>query len=169
MSSSDDQPIPAEVPAGFQPFPYEMGFVERIGPLYWARRGERGVLGFRVMEHHANPVGICHGGMMMTVMDMAVGFNLRLLMGHEAFVPSVQLSFDFLQPGRLGDWLESAVDFTFTTRRLGFANGLLVGADGPVLRCSGICKLPRTDDPRFGAGALPDRFGVGRAPGAEGD
>jgi hypothetical protein len=36
---------------------------------------------------------------------------------------------------------------------MGFADGFLVGPHGPVLRCNGICKLPRADDPRFGAAA----------------
>jgi len=139
-----------EVPPEFQPFPVDEGFVERVGPLYWKLADDRGVLGFRVLEHHLNPVGICHGGMMMTVMDMAVGFNLRLASGIEAFPPSIQMAYDFLKPGRPGDWLESAVDFTHTTPRMGFANGLLVGPEGPVLRCNGICRLPRADDPRFG-------------------
>jgi len=142
-----------DIPAGFQPFPVDEGFVERIGPLYWKLDGDHGVLGFRVLEHHLNPVGICHGGMMMSVMDMAVGFNLRLASGTQAFPPSIQLAYDFLQPGRAGDWLQSAIDFTHTTPRMGFANGLLVGSEGPVLRCNGICRLPRADDPRFGTGA----------------
>jgi acyl-coenzyme A thioesterase PaaI-like protein len=139
-----------DVPAGFQPFPVEDGFAHHVGPLYWKVEDGKGILGFRVLDHHVNPVGICHGGMMMTVMDMALGFNVRLASGSESFSPSIQLAYDFLQPGRLGEWLESDVDFTHTTPRMGFANGLLIGPNGPVMRCNGISKLAKPDDERFG-------------------
>ncbi len=141
------------IPAGFEPFPVNKGFAVHVGPLYFKQTETAGILGFRVMPHHLNPVGNCHGGMMMTVMDMALGFNTRMAAGNESFPPSIQLAYDFLQPAELGDWLESDVTFTHTTRRMGFADGFLIGPRGPVMRCNGICKLPRDDDPRFGVAA----------------
>jgi uncharacterized protein (TIGR00369 family) len=140
------------VPKGFVPFPFSTGFASLVGPIYVTRRGKEIVLGFRVEDRHCNPAGICHGGMMMTVMDMAVGSNIASHGGVEAFTPSVQLAYDFLQPGKPGQWLESKTDFVHTTRRTGFANGYLIGPDGPVMRANGICKLPNPDDPRFQMG-----------------
>lgn len=146
-----------EVPAGFQVLSEHEGFAHHVGPIYWRIDGQKGILAFRVAAHHLNPAGICHGGMMMAVMDMALGFNNRLSSGRGAFPPTIQLSYDFLQPAQLGDWLESDVNFTHNTPRMGFANGFLVGPRGVVLRCSGICRLPRPDDPRFGDRVLPAR------------
>lgn len=149
-----------EVPAGFQLLPEQAGFAHHVGPIYWRVDGEKGIMAFRVAEIHLNPAGICHGGMMMSVMDMSLGFNNRLTSGRGAFPPTIQLSYDFLQPAQLGDWLESDVSFTYNTPRMGFANGFLVGPRGVVLRCSGICRLPRPDDPRYGDSALPLRPGA---------
>jgi uncharacterized protein (TIGR00369 family) len=101
------------------------------------------------MDHHCNPAGICHGGMMMTLMDMAIGVNVSIGAETNAFTPSVNLTYDFVAPAPLGAWLESKVDWVHTTRRTGFANGYLMGPDGAVLRANGICKIAKADDPRF--------------------
>jgi uncharacterized protein (TIGR00369 family) len=137
------------IPEGFGPFPQVEGFAVHIGPIYWRRNAEGADIGFRVLPHMCNPAGICHGGMMMTVMDMAVGVAATFAARTTKFAPSVNLSCDFLQPGQLGDWLQSKVDFTFTTRRTGFASGLLVGSNGPVMRANGIVKIPSEGDTRF--------------------
>ncbi len=138
------------VPDDFEPFPEMDGFVGHVGPLYRRVVGDKGSFGFLVQAHHANPVGICHGGMMMSVMDMAVGHAVMLKRQNTTFTPSINMTYDFLMPAKIGDWLYSDVDFVHTSRRMGFANGVLRGPAGPVLRCNGICQIPRDDDPLFG-------------------
>jgi uncharacterized protein (TIGR00369 family) len=88
-------------------------------------------MGFVVQDIHMNPAGICHGGMMMTLMDMAVGMNVQLAAETDAFSPTIQMSYDFLKPAFKDQWLVSEIDFRHTTRRLGFASGLMIGPDGP--------------------------------------
>ena len=149
MNKEADILADAGVPEGFEPFPQLEGFAVHIGPLYW-RRSEGGAdVGFRVLPHMCNPARICHGGMMMTAMDMAIGIAATFAAKTNKFAPSVNLACDFLQPGQLGDWLQSKVDFTFTTKRTGFASGLLIGSNGPVLRANGIVKIPSDNDSRF--------------------
>ena len=101
------------------------------------------------MPHHCNPAGICHGGMMMTVMDMAIGVATSMAAATNAFTPSVNLTYDFVAPGKMGWWLQSKIDWVHATKRTGFANGYLMGPEGPVLRANGICKIASADDPRF--------------------
>jgi uncharacterized protein (TIGR00369 family) len=137
------------VPDGFQPFPEDQGFTNHIGPLYFCVDDGVGVMGFVVQDIHMNPAGICHGGMMMTLMDMAVGMNVQMAAKTEAFSPTIQMSYDFLQPAFKDEWLVSEIDFRHTTRRLGFASGLMIGPNGPVMRCNGLAKLPSKNDPRF--------------------
>ncbi len=86
---------------------------------------------------------------MMTLMDMAVGMNVQLAAKTEIFSPTIQMSYDFLKPAHEDEWLFSNINFRHTTRRMGFASGLLIGPDGPVMRCNGIAKLPKANDKRF--------------------
>ena len=97
----------------------EAHFTQHVGPIYIRGSLERGdqQLGFEVQEHMCNPAGICHGGMLMTVMDVGLAFVLHNHMGGARFTPSVSFNFDFLAPGQL------------------------VGKDGPVITGSGIFKI----------------------------
>ena len=137
------------VPESFQQFPKGQGFTDHIGPLYWCIEEGVGIMGCVVSDIHMNPAGICHGGVMMTLMDMAVGMNVQLAAKTEIFSPTIQMSYDFLQPAHKDDWLFSNINFRHTTRRMGFASGLLIGPNGPVMRCNGIAKLPKANDKRF--------------------
>jgi len=149
MTSDQPAQIEPNPPAGFELFPHADGFATHVGPLYFKMRDGEGVLGFRVMPHHCNPAGICHGGMMMTVMDMAIGVAISVGAKTGGFTPSVNLTYDFVAPGPMGAWLQSKVDWVHTTKRTGFANGYLIGPDGPVMRANGICKITDPNDPRF--------------------
>jgi uncharacterized protein (TIGR00369 family) len=161
--------LTTDLPAGFQPLTAKDGFIDLVGPIFvrWteaprratARRDSESAsvllgagtasLGFRVEPKHANPAGICHGGMLMTVLDMGIAVALKVAAKSDKFLPTINLTFDFVAPAPVGAWLESEVSFTHTTPRMGFAHGLLVGPDGPVVRANGIMKIPSDRDPRF--------------------
>jgi uncharacterized protein (TIGR00369 family) len=130
-------------PEGFIPLPFgpHGTFLAINGPLSGKREGNRLVLGFRVERRHVNPIGICHGGMLMTFADMvlAIGSIFETKLGR--FLPTVNLTGDFLAPAPFGSWVEGRTQVLRTTRNLIFAQAL-VEADGvPVLRTSGILKI----------------------------
>ena len=152
MSRDLTQAIDPKPPEGWEPFSFADGFATRVGPIFMkADAGEGGQvqLGFRVQPYHCNPAGICHGGMMMTVMDIVVGMNTSRAAGTGVFTPSVNMTYDFVKSGQIGDWLESRIEWVHATKRTGFANGYLMNGDEPVMRANGICKIPSADDPRF--------------------
>lgn len=148
MSPEDMRP-PREVPEGYVPLTHDVGFARFVGPIYQKVEGEHASLGFHVEEHHCNPAMICHGGMLMTVLDMAIGWAVIAKLQTAKFVPSVNNTYDFIRPARIGEWLYSDMDFVHTTRRTGFANGYLIGPEGPVVRTNGIVKIPGDDNPLF--------------------
>lgn len=116
-------------------------FTDHVGPVFVRGQENELQLGFRVEPHMCNPAGICHGGMLMTVMDVGLAFVLHNARGQHSFTPSVSFSFDFLRPGRLGDFLVCEGEVTRTTKSTGFVSGRLCGPDGPVITGSGIFKI----------------------------
>ncbi|MGB0342974.1 MAG: PaaI family thioesterase [Parvibaculales bacterium] len=120
-------------------------FLAHIGPIYVREDDIGRHLGFRVMPHMCNPVGICHGGMLMSVMDTGLAFILHNALKNPHFTPSVSFNFDFLAPGKVNDWLEVEGQCTRHTKRTGFVSGLLNGPDGPVMSASGIFKITGQD------------------------
>ncbi len=150
MTTENQLPDQCAPPTGFEPADFNYGFVSMVGPMFIDRsRFEHPSLGFRVLEKHINPAQICHGGMLMTAWDMAVTIAVGSTLQQMTFLPSANLSHDFIAPAKLGDWVESKIDFVHTTKRTGFASGFLNGPNGPIMRASGITKITQANDERF--------------------
>ncbi|HXL99546.1 MAG TPA: PaaI family thioesterase [Rhizomicrobium sp.] len=130
------------IPDGFRPLGFNMGFLEANGPLYGKWDGERLLLGFRVETRHCNPGNVAHGGMLATFADMllpiAARFQSKVDMG---FLPTVNLTCDFLAPAPLGSWVEGNADALKTGRSLLFAHGVAAADGTPCLRASGVFKV----------------------------
>ena len=152
-----DTPAPSaaivadDPPSGFRPINFSRNgtrsdFNTHIGTLY-GKRGEKGtsdafVMGFRVQPHMCNPVGGLHGGMMMTVADLVAGMGTNVLTGMRRFLPTVNMTFDFVAPARVGDWVEGRCEVVRVTRNLAFAHIFLTVGERRILRASSIMKVP---------------------------
>jgi uncharacterized protein (TIGR00369 family) len=131
-----------ELPAGFRPLGFSMGFLETNGPLYGKWDGEKLLLGFRVEMRHCNPGNVAHGGMLATFADMllpiAARFQSKKDMG---FLPTVNLTCDFLAPAPLGAWVEGRAEALRAGRSLLFAQGVAEADGAACLRASGVFKV----------------------------
>lgn len=131
-----------EIPTGFAPLGIRMGFLESIGPLYLRWMGEKATLGFRVGLRHCNPGNVCHGGMLATFADMLLPIAARLQSATEmGFLPTINLTCDFLTPAPLGSWVEGHAEAVTVTRNLLFAQGFATANANPCLRANGIFKI----------------------------
>jgi len=147
----------AEIPPGYRRIAFEgVTFNSANGPFYVRRDGEEMVLGFRVEQRHCNPAGIVHGGMLMMVADMTAGFGTAFKTGIEKFMPTVNMTFDFVASGNIGDWVEGRCEVLKTTRSLAFATVMLSTQGRPLLRASCIMKIPAGDGFRFDRARLID-------------
>ena len=131
----NDDPPPDFLKIDFARGRPEPTFNTHIGNLY-VKRGEKGtrdefVMGFRVHPHMCNPAGGLHGGMMMTVADLVGGMGAGTLAGLRKFLPTVNMTFDFVAPARAGDWVEGRAELvagTFNVRcpKSGYSINMLV-------------------------------------------
>ncbi len=154
----NDDPPPDFLKIDFARGRPEPTFNSHIGNLY-VRRGEKGtrdefVMGFRVHQHMCNPAGGLHGGMMMTVADLVGAMGGGTLAGLRKFLPTVNMTFDFVAPGKVGDWVEGRAELVRATRSLLFTNIYLTVGEQKILRASSICKIPSGDGLSFGKARL---------------
>jgi len=131
-----------DIPAGFKPLNFNIGFLEHIGPLYGKWENERLTMGFRVEMRHCNPGRVAHGGMLATFADMFVPIAARLQSKADiGFAPTISLACDYLAPARIGSWVEGTADALRKTRSLFFAQGIAT-SDGEIcLRANAIFKV----------------------------
>ena len=132
----------AAIPDGFQPIPLSPkgSFAEINGPLYGKVADGKLSVGFRVEARHCNPSGNCHGGMLMTFADMLLGMGSNFAEKLGRFLPTVNMTSDFLAPSPLGSWVEGQAEVLRVTRNLVFAQCLITADGTPSLRASGIMK-----------------------------
>ena len=132
-----------EIPVGYKPFNFPIGgpFIALNGPLLRRHEDKHLLLGMRVEKRHCNPMDICHGGMLMSFVDMAMPMAVLYQENLSRFLPTINLSTDFLAPVPLDAWIEARTDVLRVTRSMVFAQ-CLVQADGiTAVRASGVFKL----------------------------
>ena len=130
------------IPEGFKPFGEDNSFNDAILPVYIKVTDKGPTIGMLVEKQHCNWSGFLHGGVMMTLMDIALSSAISFTLGKYTSTPTVSISFDFMAATKAGAWVYADIHSVKLTRTLGFASGMIVGPDGCVARASGCFKLP---------------------------
>jgi uncharacterized protein (TIGR00369 family) len=152
MNSGNDptgDAVESDAPAGFTPLYLPGPFVDINGPLLARYTDSKFRIGLRLEERHCNAVGICHGGMHATFADLQIAIGIVVQANVRAFMPTINLSLDYVAPGRIGDWLEGETEVIRTTRNLAFGSCILSANGSTVVRASAVCKIPSQEDLRF--------------------
>jgi uncharacterized protein (TIGR00369 family) len=155
MVDKQTAPTPVEVPEGYERLSEGLGFTDQLQPLYRCIENDKVSFGLFVAEQHLNLMGICHGGVMMTLADVAAATSIHLLRDQPSPSPTINLSFDFMAPGRRGHWLHTRADHVQVKRRFGFCSGAIYDGETPVLRYSGAFYFPEPG----GLGMSPEDAG----------
>jgi uncharacterized protein (TIGR00369 family) len=94
------------IPDDFQPLEASP-FSELVGPVYVRDARSAPVLGVRVQSHHANRGGRAHGGLLMTLADVAVSRASALHVPPGSTIATASLQIAFLSGVSEGQWLEA--------------------------------------------------------------
>lgn len=129
-------------PEGFTLLPSGHGFTDTIGPCFRRIVDDQVSFGLVVSEVHSNTMGICHGGVLMTLADITAATGVNVARRKRAGSPTINLSVDFIAAGRMGQWLQSDVEHVSVKRRFGFCSGVIHNVDGLVARFNGTFYLP---------------------------
>jgi len=109
-----------------------------LGPLYAKGEGSNIVIGLRIEDKHLNTRGVAHGGMLVTLADSALGIVIAMVRTPPNPMATVNLTADFSDVAREGDWVEARVDVQKMGKRLAFASCNLWVGERRILRASGI-------------------------------
>ena len=128
-----------DIPDGFRPISElrTSPFLDLAGPFYFQQNGNNLVLGLRVGEVHTNARGTAHGGLLLTMADVALGYQMAMSQNPPVKATTVSMSAEFLGSANIGSWLEAHVSMHQLGSRMGFANTYLTVGDKRVARASG--------------------------------
>jgi uncharacterized protein (TIGR00369 family) len=128
----------ADVPEGFVPLFRTSPFLDTLGPFFYRRTGSSFVIGLRIASKHANGRGNAHGGLLLTLADIALGYTAEAASDPPLTLTTINITADFAGRAQVGDWLEAQVDIQKIGRRLVFANAYLVVGTERIARASAI-------------------------------
>jgi uncharacterized protein (TIGR00369 family) len=140
----------ASPPPGFEPLFRSSPFLETTGPFFYRNEPDGGfIVAVRVLPKHGNARGSAHGGLLLTLLDIALGYRAAFSQDPPAALTTATLSADFVGSPKLGDWVEAHVDVQKVGSRLAFANAFLVVNGERLVRANAVFSR--------GSGALPER------------
>jgi uncharacterized protein (TIGR00369 family) len=133
INSSD-----TEVPEGFVPLFRTSPFLDTLGPFFYRPLEPGFIIGLRVREKHGNARGTAHGGLLLTLADIALGYTAAASGDPPLKLTTVNISADFVGHAHIGDWIEAQVDVQKIGRQLVFANAFLLVEGKRITRVSAV-------------------------------
>lgn len=131
-----DEPSP---PPGFEPLFRSSPFLDAVGPFFYRKEADGSfIVALRILPKHANGRGGAHGGLLMTLLDIALGYSAAFSENPPVGLTTANLSADFAGSANVGDWVEAHVDVQKVGGRLAFANAYLTVNDEPIVRGSAV-------------------------------
>lgn len=129
--------------AGFAPARFTPGFLDHGGP-YWLKPMEgRTLVGLRMAAHHMNYRDMAHGGVLTTLADVALSYQVFASEDPPVPVATASLTTNFLAPARLGDWLVADARIDRIGGRSAHVSGQVLRGDEPLATMSGVFTLHR--------------------------
>jgi acyl-coenzyme A thioesterase PaaI-like protein len=138
------------IPEGFEVFSEDNSFHDSIAPIYFRIIDSGPEIGALVEQKHCNPVDFMHGGVMMSILDIAFSTAVSVSLGKFTSTPTISLNFDFITGAKVSDWVVAKVDTVTLKRTVDFVSGSIEGPRGSVARASGCFKIPTDIDAALG-------------------
>lgn len=114
-------------------------FENHAGPFFWRALedgGHRFVL--RAEARHCNSHGVVHGGLFMTMADLAMAATSKAERD-DAYV-TVSFNCEFVAAGREGDIVETQTELVRRTGSMAFVRGSIRGGEETLFVFSGVMK-----------------------------
>jgi uncharacterized protein (TIGR00369 family) len=96
------------------------------------------VVGMRIRPCHANGRGHAHGGVLMTLCDIALGYRTSTSVEPRPFLTTASITTDFAGSATVGDWIEVEVDVQKVGRSMAFAHCTIVCDGRRIVHASGV-------------------------------
>ena len=131
------------IPDGFKPARFDGQYLKHVGPYYTKKTDDTVLVGLSVEEHHINYVDIAHGGILTTLADVALSFQVFLCERPAPVVTTVSLTTNFLGPVKLGDFLIADGYIDRLGKRLAYTHGSIRRGGDVVMTMNGVFNVQR--------------------------
>jgi uncharacterized protein (TIGR00369 family) len=129
-------------PEGYRAYGQPGGFLHELGPVYVAHRAGGEIVMLPTEARHANGAGSVSGGVVMTLLDIAMGVAVSAACGTEVPCPSMQINANFVSAGKVGQVLVASAEIQRVTSAVAFASATLTCGAEVVGTATGVFRIP---------------------------
>lgn len=127
---------------------YGSGFNAHIGPIKFAQAApDTWIAALAVAAHHTNMGGVCHGGVLLSLADVAMG-SATFAAGPEHACATIELDAKFLAAAKEGQTMLAEARQLRRVRDLSFMACRIDAGGRQVLAASGIWKYLSSRAPK---------------------
>jgi acyl-coenzyme A thioesterase PaaI-like protein len=144
-------PALQQTPEGYSRHSRSSPLTDPWEPLYSKTENGAILLALRIRQPHCNSRGIAHGGLISALADNAMGLSLieALSERHQerpSGLVTITLALDFLDAGRIDQWLEIVPRVLRAGGSLGFVDCLVRADAQPIARGNATFRIFRADE-----------------------
>lgn len=126
--------------AGWTTYDLKDTFDQTVGPFYFRPDPDGSMrCAFRAEQKHMNAGGRMHGGCLMTFADFAL-FSIAHHELKENFAVTLSMTSEFLDPSRVGQWMEARGEVVRAGGKTIFVRGTITADAKPVFTFTGIIR-----------------------------
>jgi acyl-coenzyme A thioesterase PaaI-like protein len=127
----------------YVPISHSCPYWDFVGPFYEKECVGGYHIGVRIEGKHRNLQGVAQGGLIATLADIALGYNVAYAAGRTTPIATINLTTDFAGTAQVGDWLEARVDVQQVGNRVAFANAYIHVGKKRIARASGVFSISK--------------------------
>jgi acyl-CoA thioesterase len=125
-------------------FPFDIPFVQDLGVQVVSAANGRAVLALDLVPRHLNSWSVAHGGVLMTLLDVAMAAAGRSLFPGAGGGVTVEMKTSFLQPANAGTRIIASAHAYHRTNSMAFCDGEVLDTDERLIaRAMGIFKYQK--------------------------
>jgi uncharacterized protein (TIGR00369 family) len=114
-------------------FRLDIPFVTDLGIEFVSAEQGRAMLALDVLPRHLNAWGVAHGGVIMTLLDVAMAAAGRSLDPNAVAGVTIEMKTSFVQPGKAGTRLIASASAFHRTSTMAFCDGEVRDADDRLI------------------------------------
>lgn len=132
-----------DIPEGFLPAKFSTGFLDVAGPYYTCKEANHIAVGIRIGHGHINGIEVAHGGVLTTLADVALSYQLFVSEKPRLPIATVNLNTNFLTGAKLGDWVVAHAHIDRKGSKTAYCHGRIVAGERLLMTMTGVFALLR--------------------------
>lgn len=120
-------------------------FLDHVGGIEWSVGPDAVSIRLTVRADHVNPNGTAHGGLLLTLLDFALGAEVErsLGAGQQGHPITIQLSSSMIGTAARGETVLGTARVTARTKTMSFVSGEITSGGRLIASATAVFRNPR--------------------------